>query len=74
MNQYDNPLIEAKRELYSILLRKEYLTDAEINIAYELSKDDEIQSLLQDTQKSLGEKFLMDVKEKASQKQSLWTC
>lgn len=40
--------IEAKRELYSILLRKEHLTDAEINIAYELSKDDEIQSFLQD--------------------------
>ena len=35
--------IEAKRKLYSILLRKEHLTDAEINIAYELSKDDEIQ-------------------------------
>ena len=40
--------IEAKRELYSILLRKENKTDAEINIAYELSKDDEIQSFLQD--------------------------
>ena len=36
--------IEAKRELYSILLRKENKTDAEINITYELSKDDEIQN------------------------------
>ncbi len=40
--------IKAKRELYSILLRKENKTDAEINIAYELSQDDEIQSFLQD--------------------------
>ena len=40
--------IEAKRELYSILLRKENKTDAEINIAYELSQDDEIQSYLDD--------------------------
>ena len=40
--------IEAKRELYSILLKKENKTNAEINIAYELSKDDEILSFLQD--------------------------
>ena len=40
--------IEAKRELYSILLKKENQTNAEINIAYELSKDDEILSFLQD--------------------------
>ena len=40
--------IEAKRELYSILLRKENKTAAEINIADELSKDYEIQSFLQD--------------------------
>lgn len=39
--------IKAKRELYSILLKKENKTDAEINIAYELSKDDEIQDFLQ---------------------------
>ena len=40
--------IEAKRELYSILLKKENKTNAEINIAYELSQDDEIQSYLDD--------------------------
>lgn len=36
--------VKAKKELYSILLKKENKTDAEINIAYELSQDDEIQS------------------------------
>jgi len=40
--------IAAKRELYSILLKKENKTDVEVNIAYELSQDDEIQSFLQD--------------------------
>jgi len=35
--------LQAKKELYSILLRKENLTDTEINTMYELSQDDEIQ-------------------------------
>ncbi len=38
--------LQAKKELYSILLRKENLTDTEINIMYELSQDDEIQAFL----------------------------
>ena len=37
--------IAAKRELYSILLKKENKTDVEVNIAYELSQDDEIRFL-----------------------------
>ena len=36
--------VKAKKELFSILLKKENKTDAEINIVYELSQDDEIQS------------------------------
>ena len=40
--------IEAKRELFDVLLGKENKTDVEINITYELSKDDEILSFLQD--------------------------
>ncbi len=38
--------LQAKKELYSILLRKENLTDTEINIMYGLSQDDEIQAFL----------------------------
>ena len=37
--------IAAKRELYSILLKKENKTNVEVNIAYELSQDDEIRFL-----------------------------
>ncbi len=41
-------LIEAKRNLYLLLLRKsnDEITDAEINIRYELAKDDDIQAIL----------------------------
>ena len=42
-------LIEAKRKLYLFLLEKpnEKMTDAEINICYELASDDDIQAILQ---------------------------
>lgn len=39
-------LLEAKRELYSLLLNKKKLTDNEAEIMFYLSKDKQIQELL----------------------------
>ena len=39
-------LIEAKQRLYGLLLRLPDPTDKEIDIMYELSKDEDIQELL----------------------------
>lgn len=39
-------IAQAKINLYSLLLKKKVLTDSEINIAYELSKDKDIQDVL----------------------------
>ena len=49
--------LQAKKELYSILLRKENLTDTEINTMYELSQDDEIQYFYWSVLKELRNEF-----------------
>ena len=48
---------QEKKELYSILLRKENLTDTEINTMYELSQDDEIQYFYWSVLKELRNEF-----------------
>lgn len=45
----EQELLEAKSRLYGLLLKKGSATwtDAEVNLAYELSRDEQVQSFLQ---------------------------
>jgi hypothetical protein len=41
-----NELAEAKRRLYGLLLQKKDMTDNEVNIAYYLACDEDIQKII----------------------------
>ena len=41
-----NDLAKAKVNLYRLMLEQKDLTEAEINIAYALAKDDDVQAIL----------------------------
>ena len=54
-NSLSNPLLDAKRKLYLLLLKKDInkLSNNEVDLMFLLSKDEQIQKLLNDNKKAI---------------------